>query len=1054
VSTISKPQKMQPLINRILNKENLYLAWEKLKFSLRSGEALYNDYELSAFELKISSEFDLIIQQGMACQYRMQQIRPIGFPKAGLNDEKEPETRQMFEISLRDQLVWIAVANIIGGELDQQMPFWSYGNRLFISTFFQHDENNVKHVKFGWYRNTSGFIYRKWHQSWPRFRKHITLTIKKMAEGMLTPEEEEEVRMNNSINGDVYRQLKCEYLSPQYWTKSKNIYWASIDFKKFFPKSNLSHIKANLLELLDSEADDRFRALLNCLCAFEINYSLWSDEELQAIGLSATSNTFDHIPTGLFVAGFLSNVLMLKIDVELSNRLSQNKNIAHFRFVDDHIIIANDFDALISWIADYRKLLSDYHTGVELNDAKTEPNEVLQFLNKTCSYEDAKKACKLDPDFPSPLMTETLAKVSAINDTEFEMLSESEKDRFTEDVEHLLLADFNNQEIKKDTRLSFAASVLTKIIPQRIITSPTIAQLREALAEYAYSKRKAKLKEDERTVLSIQKQIDSILIKLEEEEKRLDIRYQQLFQRVARLLQKVIYENPDKVRLWKRLIEFSLNTGVSQKADLFALVKRVKNDRKLSPLAVEYLQAFIFQHYAILSTVAVVRIESQKFSTTQKERAKAFLSDCINYLDREINFSKTYTIGAFNRYSDTMEIIGFTSSTKTSTSQALDLKFELNDYWFSEQFSTQVWSLAKRLCHGSEPPLFLKEVLKNLQHPAAYPRQLLFLFPKLIDHSVYLSISDDKEATFMTCEYLMNQPKLSQDDEHLARLKNLNPDIFKANSLVKWIKFIQSLEVRMQSGVCEENKYFYDPRISEWSMLEITKQIAQALLSKQQDFAYSSLALKKYLTCIHPLNYIVPIEWNLEITPTWHEWEILTSEKGISLIKEIDCVYDQRYSSLSSDIYDISDELSQDDHLLQGLAILLISLLTRDFTVPTFWNNWDHQKIWANLIFKKIESVPLSSLTRQIIFSVFSKRNKETKILKLLQPLYLHFQEDTLLDPPSIDTLQNLIDRINYAQKVLQIYRVNVNDNKPRQLIPVSLRQLTTEFNPYDDNEN
>ena len=57
------------------------------------------------------------------------------------------------------------------------------------------------------------------------------------------------------------------------------------------------------------------------------------------------------IPNGLFVSGFLANAAMLSVD-KIVNELVRKKKIelAHFRSVDNHAIIAHDFDELCEWI--------------------------------------------------------------------------------------------------------------------------------------------------------------------------------------------------------------------------------------------------------------------------------------------------------------------------------------------------------------------------------------------------------------------------------------------------------------------------------------------------------------------------------------------------------------------------------------------------------------------------------------------------------------------------------------------------------------------------------
>jgi hypothetical protein len=131
---------------------------------------------------------------------------------------------------------------------------------------------------------------------------------------------------------------------------------------------------------------------------------------------------------------------------------------------------------LKEWIEKYKKYLDEANTGAEFNFQKIEPKSLSNILDsewldgkdKTTvikERENAKKETKLDPAFPAPLMTQTLAKVSAISKCDFEFLSQNEEVQLISDLEHLLLTDFPDHELRKDTRVSFAASILSRIIP-------------------------------------------------------------------------------------------------------------------------------------------------------------------------------------------------------------------------------------------------------------------------------------------------------------------------------------------------------------------------------------------------------------------------------------------------------------------------------------------------------------------------------------------------------------------------------------------------------------
>ena len=124
-----------------------------------------------------------------------------------------------------------------------------------------------------------------------------------------------------------------------------------------------------------------------------------------------TNTIFHGIPTGLFVAGFLANIAMIDIDATVTKHLIERRNFAHFRFVDDHVILAYSFDDLIHWIDEYQKILeTSEQSKLKINGEKTEPEELVRYQNGTICKEDAESSCRVDPQIASPLTTLTLSK--------------------------------------------------------------------------------------------------------------------------------------------------------------------------------------------------------------------------------------------------------------------------------------------------------------------------------------------------------------------------------------------------------------------------------------------------------------------------------------------------------------------------------------------------------------------------------------------------------------------------------------------------------------------
>ena len=159
----------ESIIEKIIELENLHWAWEKVKYFYNEDNFWCDELEIVTFQANYEEELKDIRNKIKNGTYKLNQLKPIFFPK------KELENRQMFWVSLKDQLVWLAVMNIIGKYYDKQMPYWSYGNRLYISIFPNKEESTSEKIVWGYgpYRNTTKRVYRSFGQSWPRFRKDI-----------------------------------------------------------------------------------------------------------------------------------------------------------------------------------------------------------------------------------------------------------------------------------------------------------------------------------------------------------------------------------------------------------------------------------------------------------------------------------------------------------------------------------------------------------------------------------------------------------------------------------------------------------------------------------------------------------------------------------------------------------------------------------------------------------------------------------------------------------------------------------------------------------------
>ena len=973
---------MSNLIEKIINPENLHWAWKKVKNSFQVGDIWYDEIELTTFEANLYDELERIKDEIQSNTYTLKPIRPLPFPKGCEKETGKPRVRQTFEISISDQVVWMAVVNVIGSSLDYKMPWWSYGHRLYVPV--SKGKNGLWNI--GWYRHSKGLLYRKWNQSWPLFRRNISLTAKIMCVNKSNPNEkvDDDIAIDEAEksvldnNTSLPNNLKSKYLDKNYWgtNSSEYLHWASIDFSKFYPKVKRDAIVKNIFKYVEgAENDDGFKCLINGLLDFRIDYSGWNKDELSEIDLDEPDK-FNGLPTGLFVAGFLANVALLEVDKQISEDLEKDREIAHFRFVDDHVILAYDFEKLKEWIQKYKKYLDDANTGVEFNYEKIEPDSLSHILdpkwllNKNAEdikkeEELAEKKTKLDPAFPAPLMTQTLAKVSAISRSDFELLSANEEQQLIADLEHLLLTDFPDHELRKDTRVSFAASVLSRIAPntkedytaiyecqKRIHASIKEYQRRfekkdkeifiveklhelifdESLnvEEYFY-KWENNIKDEDK---SEDKKVLINLIK-EEKIKEIELRREMFSDKesqnkyIFKLLKKALSENSEKVRIWVRVIDYCRKVGYCDISEVYDKIQELFNQKLIHSQTVSFMQTLFLNVVADRLIHSVYSILNNKcLSHREKEISQLFLESVFSnkfikeIFDKENAETKMYYRKTYDFYKfvlgSTIYILNQTKFFYNPDSKIIK-QYNLIDWndnpsnWISKTYNPDIntwlyWLLWHTHDKSSGKPL---KFWRNLQSyidysnpsykPLIQPFPNYNYLPKRDDDFLSLIIHGNFDEGWLFEVFRTGKEHISQDIKDILNRQypHLFNNIFKMDddkiNLWEFVQWQQdSLSKKFDKELDFFNHYF-DPRFSEWTALEIVRQIIQETKTSGEDFFQNKINTSK----LHPANFLINrdlIEDKKSIM-SWNKWMLILSKQTIiSTLKDYQ-ISDERYTT-------------------------------------------------------------------------------------------------------------------------------------------------------------
>jgi hypothetical protein len=300
-------------LNNLLLQENLHMAWAKVRRYYITTDAWYDELAVAEFEANLESELTCIRDQFLRGTYSLSPLVPLPQPKKA-DPNGNPRVRQAFWVRVRDQVAWTAFANVIGPILEEKMPTWSYGNRLYRTVWY--DTVDLHPVsRFGPFRSSDGLLYRRFQHSWPLYRRHIYLTIRAMSLKKYQTEIELSDADRRALRAEQQRTRRLPYLRNDFWKNPvRNPYWVSLDLEKFYPSLHTSTIASNIREHCQ-DTSDIAGTLLDDLLRFRVDPAGWSQGEMEKMRLKSKAADFPHIPTGLMVAGFLANVAMLQVPI-------------------------------------------------------------------------------------------------------------------------------------------------------------------------------------------------------------------------------------------------------------------------------------------------------------------------------------------------------------------------------------------------------------------------------------------------------------------------------------------------------------------------------------------------------------------------------------------------------------------------------------------------------------------------------------------------------------------------------------------------------------------
>lgn len=1045
------------LISEITDQLNLRWAWEKVRSYAGSGDAWIDELELAGFELELEANLEEIAFRFLKGRYKLSSLKPIPFPKSP-DEDGSLRIRQFFYVPIKDQVAWVAVVNVIGPYIDAVMPTWSYGNRLFRSIWYETDDEGVKQRKIGRYRNSSGKIYLNFNQSWPMFRRHVFLSTIAMTsiEQELDAQDENEAAMQESLP----EHQRCPFTDKLYWEEKKrlydgnNLFWCSIDLEKFYPSLRLSVIKENIIEQLPEQYKAEAKSLLNSMLQFSLDLTGWDEKDLDSIGIPPNSKTLHHIPTGLQVAGFLANAGLLATDREVE-RVVGSANVAHFRYVDDHIILGYKFEDIESWVLRYSAILKEGNTGVRINPVKVEPSALAKYFDAKKSkrlkstklqslYKKAEKSCQLDPRFPSPLMTKTLALVSAIARMDFNLLEDGEINALKDQLEHMLLVDIPETEIPEKTRLSFAALRLAKLTEAQLgndlVQNEIIIKLNRLNSEIGNAPTSIeKIKKINNEILEAKDALHKHRRFLTGQSKR-----------TLTLLRKVLRERPDRIRLWNRKVHLCRHTGAQGLRQISEDILEISSQHKLTAL---YLYTNFLSTLSTHVFIAAKVIINPEIAHWRRVAAKSFLEDISNLKPQPLLGGHWYSDISWQHFCFAIycaqEVL--TSYDSDDEFKSTFLPAELvaigesgfTSSHFHSSASYAWWATRKSINNLTTKVDSTTRKLGERLGSSEQGKVFWHFFPEDIPNDVVESLLASSNHPkwegwwFDVLKSRNIQPMSSNSSNRSVAkvLKLINHPVSKTISLYEWCSYLTIIKRKSPT----------DPRLSEWTALEIVKQIC-CKLDPQWELTEGYIEkLKKRSTsdriCIHPANFRVPSSWIQIQNPTWEQWkktiETIQSDTNIHLIPESMRLSDVRYTPMG--------ELSlfSGANKVRGIGLILYGLLIRSFELPALWNGSGHSDVLNYLPRLLTKQLTYSSFSLGLLLGCLQARSLENLFFDLSQRPDIEAEEDRLYDPKVFISPMEVKAAIDKCQSELEKFQISTFNHKARQLTPISIRQLT-----------
>lgn len=1060
---------------RLLAPENLYYAWKKAKRMYRMHDGYIDRAEIAEFELNLEERLKDIRASLESGTYRTKKLLPVPRPKK--IEGSETINRQYYHIAVEDQVAWLAVANALGPVLDNEMPPWSYGNRLYRPAWYQTEEQKSV-LELGPYRHESGHLYRKFQHSWPLYRRHITLAAKTMVHQL----NREELDRSDELAAAAADAERLPYLNKEFWNResesnSTDLFFGSIDLKQFYPSLSAEVVLSNIVANIELDDVSFVTKLLKGMLSFQLDKSGVPSSAIGTVEPKFGGRQVKGLPTGLFVSGFLANAALLHVDRAVEDRLNVDRNVAHFRFVDDHTIIAYDFDSLCRWIKWYQEMVRLLCPGVEVNEKKFDPESLGEYLalesksganaQRTKVRQEklrirAMEETRIDGSNPTKLLTKTLGQVSAIAATNADILDDNDLRERLRLLEWLLLADIPDREIRSDTRAAFAAGQIARLAPILVQEADGLVDENRALellkAVRPRDKSEEALKQQKAEILAQQFKVNGL-------QKEHDISEAQSLRRCFDLLMQAFTQYPSKSRLFYRMLQYCRLTGHRGLKDVEDWVTKTRASNR--ECWADYYCGLAHQILGDNIPKAVATLLNSSTLRSDQLAASRHLEDVValNGAVLSVPFVREAWFHCVARRELALALLAGGEALAGHGNENIgDLgqRLKLTGQKFLDIPSGKVtWNWSEQTGREAGTWMHLFEETLSLK---GRPSNMWSAWSPTIDYSQALNRIASRRypealpATAWRAHLETDLPAKEDDSGWIAeavvsdldRLADLQQSKRRAYNraarsiskskegymtVTEWTMF-----VRLECSP-------FDPRYSEWTSLEIVRQ----LLASRVNEASANDVFDR----IHPENVLVPLSWkekfkaDLKYAPmSWEAWRHFidgalretTPTNQVVVTPAATSIMDYRYYSFTQGAL----ETNKWEQQLTAFARLLLGLLSLRHEGPRIWNMRGNEEVIAMPLQVIFQSLAISSPTLLLLEGCLSGRSAENRYMARQPELFGwdDQMQDFRFDPPHLRDPDELLEAIKAAQTVLEDNQLAVSRNQPRQLIPFRLKDF------------